>query len=508
MRRIAQLSPAALCVLILATAGCGSDGGGTADVATDTADSRSDSTVDDTADDIGQDTADTETVDADTAGADTVEVDTTPATDTTPGKMDCEAVAAMTLPASFSTLRDFSGSEDFAFDLDGNIVSTDQFGNLVRQTMDGSTSVFLPNVGITAGTGFLSNGDLILASVDAGELWRVTPEGGRTTLLSGLLYPNGLDIDRDGFIYIAEQDGGRVRRVDSETGEFTILADGLANANGVSFGPGYDTLYVGSFGGGVVWVMDRTRDGEWGEAREFARTPDAPGPAVDPCDFVGEGTACFVLSAYSIGKCERLLDSAGCALDSDALDLWSTVVTPCFARAIGDPCSFTLGGTTQSGTCESEGQWKTCVTPVDYATPCAGAIADDACVLYRFGLAFGGRCQPGSELDPGRALEPDTQYCVTPDIDDTPPGGLDGLNVDACGYVYVTEFTKGVVWRFAPDGGDAELVMDPDTDWIPNMHFGRGVGGWEEQTLYFMDRQRGRIFGLALPVPGKQAVGE
>ena len=117
--------------------------------------------------------------------------------------------------------------------------------------MGGDPELFVPNVGFTAGMAYLSNGDLVVASVNEDAIWRIGPDGAGYTLLSGLNYPNGLDVDENDFIYIGEQSGSVLRKVDPDTGEFEILASGLCNPNGVSFGPGYQRVYVGSFGCGV-----------------------------------------------------------------------------------------------------------------------------------------------------------------------------------------------------------------------------------------------------------------
>jgi sugar lactone lactonase YvrE len=82
-------------------------------------------------------------------------------------------------------------------------------------------------------------------------------------------------------------------------------------------------------------------------------------------------------------------------------------------------------------------------------------------------------------------------------------GSLDGLEIDACGYVYVTEYLVGTVWRFTPDGSQAEELFSPDSTWIPNLHFGEGLGGWDDHSLYVMDRDQGRVFEVQLDVEGK-----
>ena len=79
-------------------------------------------------------------------------------------------------------------------------------------------------------------------------------------------------------------------------------------------------------------------------------------------------------------------------------------------------------------------------------------------------------------------------------------GALDGLNVDACGNVYVTEYIAGKVWRFREQGGDGEMMAKLNSSWIPNLHWGKGVGGFEEDVLYVSDRDQGRLFALKVGV--------
>jgi sugar lactone lactonase YvrE len=81
-------------------------------------------------------------------------------------------------------------------------------------------------------------------------------------------------------------------------------------------------------------------------------------------------------------------------------------------------------------------------------------------------------------------------------------GGLDGINVDACGTVYVTEFVQGLVWRYDPGAPEATIAASLPSQWIPNMHWGV-AGAWDPMTLYVSDRDQGRIFGLPLGRPGK-----
>ncbi|MEZ4322936.1 MAG: SMP-30/gluconolactonase/LRE family protein [Myxococcota bacterium] len=271
----------------------------------------------------------------------------------------CDAL--LPVPVPFQSHNGFGGSEDFDIDMLGRHVSINGSGNLVaRDPITGATQLLSPNVtGSAACTRMLPSGNFVVCDVAGNSLVHVDiTTGAKNTLVTGMAYPNGAEVDPDGFVYVAEQNAGRVRRVDSTTGEFTTIAENLNNPNGVIFSPDYQILYVGSFGGGVVYAVDRT--------------------GVDT-------------------------------------------------------------------------------------------------------------------FDPPRVLVQDPGN----------NGGFDGINVDECGNVYITEFVAGKVYRITPDGQIVNLVADLPSSWIPNLRWGNGVNGWEETTLYVSDRSQGRLFALEMGLRGK-----
>jgi len=83
---------------------------------------------------------------------------------------------------------------------------------------------------------------------------------------------------------------------------------------------------------------------------------------------------------------------------------------------------------------------------------------------------------------------------------------LDGMAVDACGNIYVCEFVEAKVWRISPDGQHREPIVDfsDHTDWIPNMQWGSGIGGWETTHLYVLDIAASKMFEVDLGVPDKE----
>ncbi|MEZ4319661.1 MAG: SMP-30/gluconolactonase/LRE family protein [Myxococcota bacterium] len=278
-----------------------------------------------------------------------------PTADTAP-VLDCSVLPE--LPTAFDTLSGFTYAEDFDFDLNGNHVSIRSTnGNLVGIQMDTTVSLIAPNVSNNAAcTRRLPDGDFVVCDVFANSLVRVAAAtGAKVTLLSGMAYPNGADVDSEGFVYVAEQNAGRLRRVDSTTGEATVIATNLNAPNGVVLSPDEQTVYVGSFGSGRVYAVERTGPDTW-EQRQLVQAP---------------------------------------------------------------------GG-----------------------------------------------------------------------------GDFDGIEADACGNIYITEYIDGTVWRIPPSGTGVERVMDLPSSWIPNLRWGSGVGGWDPETLYVADRDQGRVFALPMGIRG------
>lgn len=80
-------------------------------------------------------------------------------------------------------------------------------------------------------------------------------------------------------------------------------------------------------------------------------------------------------------------------------------------------------------------------------------------------------------------------------------GGIDGMGVDQCGNVYAAEYTSGNVYRITPDG-TVTLATHLPSFWIPNIKWGRGVGGFQKDVMFIADREQGRLFGVHVGVPG------
>lgn len=78
---------------------------------------------------------------------------------------------------------------------------------------------------------------------------------------------------------------------------------------------------------------------------------------------------------------------------------------------------------------------------------------------------------------------------------------LDGMATDACGNVYVAR-TDGTIERIRPDGSHGVYYSLPGNAWTTALSFGSGVGGWERDHLYVMDRG-GSLFDLEVGVDGR-----
>ena len=438
--------------------------------------------------------------------------------------IDCSSLAP--LPVEPTRISGFTTSEDFAFDTEGHFVSPDDNGNILKINYEGDFEVLSPNFGESAGMAYLPDGNLVIASPWRGNLDVIAPDGGRTTLLSGLSYPNGVTVDSEGFIYVAEHDAGVVRRVDSVTGDFEIIAEDLFNPNGLAFGPDETVLYVNSFGGGTVHSITRTEDG-WVGPELYGETP-TDSPDDGPCAELSAGDECFLSSGSGIGTCagepltcEESLDVAACK----GLSAGAACLTEALGAPVESVCTTPLAGgelfcpkvpgevvtacqdKSSGASCEALGSTRTCdpswegilvcdITSweTEMVTACEALSSGDQCIIADYEGYAAGTC---ADWD-------GTLYCAS-DAHHSWRGGLDGMAADACGNVYVTEYVMGFIWRFSEQGAEPELVAESGSYWIPNLHWGLGVGGWEKDILYVQERDTDELLLLDLGVEGVPA---
>ncbi len=422
-------------------------------------------------------------------------------------------------------------AEDFDFDEDGYHVSVDG-KDAVGINQAGDVRLIAPNAigwGGAAGTHYLPDGDLVVCDVGAGSLVRISPTGAVSTILSGLSYPNGLEVDDEGFLYVAENSGARVRKVDPDTGDYWVIASGLTQPNGAVFGIDFQTLYIGSFGSGKIYAIDRTGPGheDWVPWRIHAIAGEGGSPVAncagkslgDECYLVDDGLGACVDIAGTL-SCELELDYAACAqaneedpctttkygapMESLCMeDNTGTLFCPRSEEWRVDTCIDAGGGGWGGADCEyygDDGSCKSSWEGIDICVlddedrldrdACTGLNQGDACQVDEPRGAYEGTCEGGGRL----ACEPVGGSGGN--------GQIDGIAVDECGYVYATEWLSGRVWRMEPTGWGSELAVDAPSSWIPNLEWGRGVGGWEREFLYMADRDQGRVFEIQIHLEG------
>jgi len=224
--------------------------------------------------------------DGDTDGDTDADADTDTDVDTETGTgWDCEDLSDG--PFAFTVITGPKATEDFAFDDEGFLIGAST-GNLFKSSYSGESVLWVPGAGgFIAGLRALPDGDIVFSDVSSGTIFRVDKTTAiKTPVVSGLSYSNGIEIGIDGFIYTAEESAGRVRRIDPDTGEFSYVAEGLVEPNGLSFSPDYSRLYIGSFGGGIIYQVDIDADGNGGPVGQLASsvgTGSLDGMGVDIC---------------------------------------------------------------------------------------------------------------------------------------------------------------------------------------------------------------------------------
>ncbi len=150
-------------------------------------------------------------------------------------------------PAAAALLN---GPFDVVFDAAGNLYFSDTFNNRIRR--------------VDAGTGVITT---VAGNGDEG----FSGDGGPATA-AALNQPYGVAIDRAGNLYIADRLNRRVRRVDAASGIITTLAGtgeaayggdggaaaraGMAEPNGLAFGPGERLLYITDVADNRVRAVD------------------------------------------------------------------------------------------------------------------------------------------------------------------------------------------------------------------------------------------------------------
>jgi hypothetical protein len=47
------------------------------------------------------------------------------------------------------------------------------------------------------------------------------------------------------------------------------------------------------------------------------------------------------------------------------------------------------------------------------------------------------------------------------------------------------------------------INLSDKTEWIPNIHWGSGIGGWDNKKAYIINRDKNQVFALEVGVSGK-----
>jgi hypothetical protein len=192
----------------------------------------------------------------------------------------------------------------------------------------------------------------------------------------------------------------------------------------------------------------------------------------DPCTGKKAGDACAV-EGVGTGTCEAFEDF-----------MWCNLTDPCKGKPDGEKCH-PLFENDVDGVCQME--------------TCVSSSCGPDCVINCTEQDIGKACSDTGV--PGICTATDEGVICKPSDNNGSPGGIDGLGVDACGNVYASEFTHGIVWRISP-AGEIEHLVDLPSNWVPNIKWGRGVGGFGREQMFVADRQDGRLFAVSVGVPG------
>jgi len=104
------------------------------------------------------------------------------------------------------------------------------------------------------------------------------------------------------------------------------------------------------------------------------------------------------------------------------------------------------------------------------------------------------------ELDE-QGYEVDTEFVVDFNLQFNTE--IDGMTTDACGNLYIVR-TDGKISRYLHDGTKQHAFLRiEEAQYASALHFGSGIGGWERDHLYMMDRF-GTLFDIDVGIPGAQ----
>lgn len=313
-------------------------------------------------------------------------------------------------------------------------------------------------------SGFAASEDFVFdlngnyVGVDENQnLVRITKDGKKQLWAPSVGDAAGMGLLPDGSLVFCNVGEGSLQRVHAN-GSVTTVLGGLLYPNGMEVGPdGF--VYVAENAAGRVRRVN-VETGEFTVVAMGLQGPNGVAFSADPKVFyVGsfEGSGVYRINVASPGE----LGQASVFARPNGSQLKEPMLA-CPAMQEGADCE--VPGQFDGGTCRRLANVIDCVkdTTID-------ACSDFDCTTAEYG------------------------------------GGIDGLGVDACGYVYATEYQYSNLWRISPDGTIEKLATLPAL-WIPNMRWGRGLGGFDTNILFVADRDEGRLFAVPVGVPAASSL--
>jgi sugar lactone lactonase YvrE len=439
---------------------------------------------------------------------------------------------------------------------DGSVVFCDVGEGAVKRVYpNGSVEVLLGGLAYPNGLDVGPDGFIYVAENSGGRVRRIDPDTGEFSVVAmGLTGPNGVAFSDDpSLLYIGSFDGSGVYKLElgapGELGRASVFARPGASALPEPLIACPDQQE------GLDCVSNYVISGR---CQALANVVDCL--PVDPCPGLADGDYCDFPAQGGVceaGRCEPYRDpcegksagdvcddayyGAGVCEDYDTF-LYCTVPSVCAGLSEGAACQDPFFG---AGVCYAFDTELYCQPPNVCDGLTDGAPCEDpyipgggVCTAYEDqlycqapnvcdGLSEGARCEDMYTIDGVCTAYEDQLYCSTPNVCDglsegarcedpyagagicqegfcyatSWSGGIDGIGVDVCGNVYATEYTVGKIWRISPVG-EVELLAELPSFWIPNVKWGRDLGGFSSQTMYVADRDEGRLFAVSVGVPG------
>ncbi|MEX1368752.1 MAG: hypothetical protein AB1Z98_36830, partial [Nannocystaceae bacterium] len=191
---------------------------------------------------------------------------------------DCEAIAPgpFAVEQVFAPGDVFDGSEDIAFDGQGNLAGKSG-SEVVLAAPDGTVVDSWPDAAPAWGLRFTGEGDLLAAKFTLGEIRVVN--GGGAALLTGEGTVNGLFPDFDGNLWFTNQQ--TVRRLNADGSVDPIATGGDAlGSNGIVWDPERGLLFYTRYGAAEIRSVAIAGDGSPG-ANVLVSDVGGPSTAVD-----------------------------------------------------------------------------------------------------------------------------------------------------------------------------------------------------------------------------------